>query len=169
MNRSIAWVGIVLVLAGIALVAFPIYMTGHELLDDEQIVGCLVAPVGLFVVLLAAISVDPSTTTVAGAFGNPDEPSRRGPRSVPLPPRDRSSPYASVYCRSCRTVITSDLARCPRCSRARECHRCGRPLGQVLDRPTCPTCAHAEPFCDCPILARPATASIGREARFVPR
>jgi RNA polymerase subunit RPABC4/transcription elongation factor Spt4 len=165
MNRSTAWVGIVLVMAGIALAAFPIYMTGHEQLDDEQIVGCLLAPVGLFVVLIAAVSVDPATTTVPGAFGNPDEPPGRAPRPVPSPPRLGASPYASVYCRNCRAVITADLARCPRCSRARECHRCGRPLGQVLDRPTCPRCGHAEPFCDCPILVRPAAVSVGRGVR----
>jgi len=162
MNRSTAWVGIGLVLVGIALVAFPIYTTGREMLDDEQLVGFLLAPVGLFVVLIAAVSVDPRTTTVAGAFGNPDETPAPGTSAAAVPRRRFVSPYASVYCRSCRAVITADLARCPRCARSRECHVCTRPLGQVLDRPTCPTCARAEPFCNCPILARGASGTAVR-------
>jgi len=169
MNRSTAGIGIAIVLVGIALVAFPIYTTGHEWLDDEQIVGFLLAPVGLFVVLIAAVAVDPRTTTIAGAFGNPEEPTPPGKGSAAPSPSRRTSPYASVYCRSCRAVITADLARCPRCSRARECHGCGRPLGLVLDRPTCPTCARAEPFCNCPFLQRSATLTVGRGARSVVR
>lgn len=169
MNRSTAWIGIAIVLVGVGLVTFPIYTTGHESLDDEQIVGFLVAPVGLFVVLIAAVSVDPRTTTIAGAFGNPDEPVPTGKGSAETSLPRRISPYASVYCRSCRAVITSDLARCPRCSRARECHGCGRPLGLVLDRPTCPTCARAEPFCNCPFLQRSGTLTVGRGARIVVR
>jgi hypothetical protein len=165
MNRSIAWVGIALVLVGMGLVAFPIAVLGREELDPEQILGFLAAPLGLFVVLIAAVSVDPTRTTIVGTFGNPDEPppSASGPSGAS--PRPRSSPTAPVYCRYCRAVITADLSRCPRCSRARECRTCGRPLGQVLERPTCPTCAQAEPFCSCPYLARPAPARVGRGAR----
>ena len=169
MNRSIAGIGIAAILVGIALAAFPIYTTGREFLDDEQIAGCLITPVGLFVVLIAAVSVDPRTTTVAGTFGNPEEAAPVAPAGAGVAPPKRTNPYAAVYCRSCRSVITSDLARCPRCSRARECHRCGRPLGLVLDRPTCPTCAQPEPFCNCPLLARSSTVRVGRGARpFTP-
>ena len=165
MNRSIAWIGIGLILAGIGLVASPIAITGREFLDDEQIVGFLLAPVGLFVVLIAAVSVDPTTTTVPGTFGNPDETVREPAAAALASPRPRSHPGATVYCRFCRAVITPDLARCPRCARARDCRTCGRPLGQVLDRPTCPRCARAETFCNCPALARPAAARIGRGTR----
>jgi hypothetical protein len=164
MNRSIAWVGVGIVVVGLGLAAFPIVVSGHEVLDDEQLAGFLVAPFGLFVVLIAAVSVDPTRTTVGGAFGNPDEPPAVGAPGPVAPARRRTNPNLPVYCRYCRAVITADLSRCPRCSRARECRSCGRPLGQVLDRPTCPSCAHAEPFCNCPVLARPAPSRIGRGA-----
>jgi len=167
MNRSIAWVGIALAVLGVGLVAFPIIVTGAEQLDDEQLAGFLVAPLGLFVVLIAAVSVDPMTTTISGTFGNPDELPRPNAPAAPIPARPRASPHAPVYCRACRAVITADLSRCPRCSRARECRNCGRPLGQVLERPTCPTCAQAEPFCNCPVLARHAPARVGRLARGI--
>jgi hypothetical protein len=161
MNRSIAGVGIAVIFLGIGLVAFPIVVTGQEQLDPEQIAGFLVAPVGLFVVLIAAISVDPRRTTIVGPFGNPDETlSLARPAAAP-PPRPRFTPSDPVYCRFCRAVITPDLSRCPRCARARDCRDCGRPLGQVLGRPTCPTCAQPEAFCPCPRLSRPAGATRG--------
>ncbi len=155
MHRSLASVGIAILVVGLALVAFPVIVLNREQLDVEQISGFLIAPVGLFVVMLAASSGDPRRTTVGGAFGNPDEPS-----GVDGPPVARSArprlynPNDAVHCRFCRCVITAELANCPRCSRSRLCRRCGRPLGQVLERPTCPTCAHAEAFCACAELAR---------------
>ena len=165
MNRSIAWVGIGVVMAGIGLVAFPVVVLGHEQLDAEQIVGFLVAPVGLFVVLIAAISVDPYRTTVTGTFGNPDEPVEDASRAAqPGRPRYRH-PDEPVHCRVCRAIIAPELASCPRCYRARECRSCRRPLGQVLDRPTCPTCARPEPFCNCPYLPPPRRDVVGRAAR----
>lgn len=166
MNRSIAWVGVGVVLIGIGLVAFPIVVTGHELLDPEQIVGFLLAPLGLFVVLIAAVSVDPYQTTVSGAFGNPEEAPRPPAAPETSPSRSRyANPNAPVYCRLCHAVITADLAYCPRCARPRECRNCRRPLGQVLDRPTCPACGRAEPFCNCPQLFRAPTPRIGRLSR----
>ncbi len=163
MNRSIAWVGIGVVGLGMALVAFPIAVYGAERLDPEQLAGFLVAPVGLFVVLIAAVSVDPYRTTVPGAFGNKDEapPPSAGTRAAPprAPPRH---PAAAVHCRYCRSMITADLAQCPRCARARDCHGCRRPLGLVLDRPTCPTCARAEAYCNCPYLAPSPAVVPGR-------
>jgi hypothetical protein len=165
MNRSIGWIGVAVVLAGIGLVAFPLVVTGREFLDDEQILGFLVAPLGLFVVLIAAVSVDPRRTTVTGAFGNPDEPASPAASTPAGAPRPRPrSPIEPVHCRYCRSVITADLSQCPRCARARDCRPCGRPLGLVLDRPTCPTCALAEPYCHCPALSRPAPARVGRRA-----
>jgi len=156
MHRSIAGIGIAVILAGFALVAFPIATTGSEQLDLEQLAGFLVAPLGLVVVLIAGLSADPRKTTVAGTFGNPEEPGRQVLSGAPPGTRRRlRNPYEPVHCRHCRSVITAELSNCPRCARARECRTCGRPLGQVLDRPTCPPCARAEPFCNCGLLARP--------------
>ncbi len=165
MNRSLGWVGVGVLLAGLALVALPVALYGREVLDPEQLAGFLIAPVGLFVVMLAAAAVDPRRTTITGTFGNPDEPApSSGP--TPRPPRARLRyPNEAVHCRFCRAVITADLSRCPRCARARECRGCGRPLGQVLERPTCPTCARAEAFCNCAALARSAAPRVRGRAR----
>lgn len=154
MHRSVASIGLVLIVVGLGLAAFPVVVLGREQLDLEQVTGFLLAPVGLFVVMIAASSGDPRRTTVSGTFGNPEEV-RASAAGVEAWERTPGwSPLDAVHCRFCRTVITSDLASCPRCARARDCRNCGRPLGMVLDRPTCPTCARAEAFCDCPTLGR---------------
>ena len=154
-------VGVTVIDLGFAHVAFPIVVTGSELFDVEQEVGLLVAPIGLLVVLIGAVQVNPERTTVGGTFGNPEEIARLRSRSwapTAPPPAVRWNPNEPVHCRFCRTVIAPDLARCPRCARARECRSCGRPLGLVLDRATCPFCGRAEAFCNCPRLARPTGA-----------
>ena len=161
MNRSIGRVGLAIVLAGFALAAFPIVLTGAEHFDIEQEAGILVAPVGLLVILIGAVQVNPERTTVGGTFGNPEERSRlrAGPSATPsLPPRARWSPGDPIYCRYCHTSIHPELARCPRCARARDCRSCGRPLGLVLERATCPFCGRAEPLCYCSPVPRPAAA-----------
>ncbi len=154
MNRSLAYLGVGVILAGFALASFPIVVGGAETFDLEQEVGVLVAPVGLVVVLLAAVAPDPRKTTVLGAFGNPDERVGRSPppRTAPTPAR-RYDPKDAAACRHCRTYIPAELAQCPRCARARDCRSCGRPLGLVLDRATCPRCARPEAFCSCSVLA----------------
>jgi len=161
MNRSIGYIGDLLIGLGFALVAYPIAFTGGEQLDLEQELGFLVAPVGLVVVMLGALAQDPTRTTVAGAFGNPYADLERPARAPAVEPRARRlfNPHEPADCRYCRTVITSDLAQCPRCARARDCRNCGRPLGMVTDRVTCPTCGRAEAFCNCPLLARPTPSS----------
>jgi hypothetical protein len=172
MNRSIAYIGVGLILLGCALVASPIVLTGAEQFDIEQELGLFVAPFGLVVVLLGAVAHDPETTTVAGAFGSSEANVLRAAaearnREAPRPPV-RYNPKEPVACRYCRTNIPADLVQCPRCTRARTCRGCGRLLGMVLDRPTCPTCARAEAFCNCPMLARPV-ATQGTGARGVRR
>lgn len=166
MNRDITGIGVVFIVLGFGLVAYPIVFLGGEQLDLEQEIGFLVAPLGLVVVMLGALAHDPERTTVGGAFGNPEETGRRPERGVRTAADSRSTrifnPHEPVNCRYCRTVITSDLAYCPRCARPRECRNCGRPLGITLDRPTCPTCGRAEPFCSCPLLARPSPVSSAR-------
>jgi len=160
MNRSIAYCGVAVILFGFAMVAFPIVVTGAEQLDLEQEVGFLLAPVGLVVVMLGALALDPSRTTVGGAFGNPERALERPSAGASLDSRERRlfNPHEPVNCRFCGSVITPDLAQCPRCARARDCRNCGRPLGLVMNRATCPTCARVEGFCNCPRLARPAPA-----------
>lgn len=158
MNRDITGIGIVLIVLGFGLVAYPIVFTGGEQLDLEQELGFLLAPIGLVVVMLGALAQNPNRTTVGGAFGNPEvdlyrsSPGRPGeaPRFARF-----ANPNAPVNCRFCRTVIAADLVQCPRCYRPRECRGCGRTLAIVNDRPTCPACGRAEPFCNCHRLARP--------------
>jgi len=161
MNRSIVYIGVVLICIGFALAAFPVATTGSESLDIEDEVGFLLAPLGLVVIMLGAMAQDPSRTTVGGAFGNPDVAFERTVRVPPVDQRARRifNPHEPVDCRFCRTVITADLAQCPRCGRARDCRNCGRPLGFVLNRVTCPACARAEALCNCPSLARPAPST----------
>lgn len=155
MNRAVVWIGIAMVLAGFALAAFPIVVTGREVFDVEQESGTLVAPVGLVVVMLGFTLYDPRATTVRGFFGGEDRPQ-------PVA-RSRSAgtanygPGEADECRACRTPIAWDLAQCPRCARARACRTCGRPLGLVIERPTCPACGRSEATCDCPRL--PARAA----------
>jgi len=156
MNRSIALCGVVLVVGGLALIAYPIAVSGAEHLDLEQELGFLVAPMGLVIVMLGALSMDPTRTTVGGAFGNPDAAAQRSPRGAPFEPRAARvfNPHEPVNCRQCRTLISADLALCPRCARPRECRGCGRPLGVANDRVTCPGCSRVEALCNCPSLAR---------------
>jgi hypothetical protein len=160
MNRSIALIGIVLIVLGFALVAYPIAFTGGEQLDLEQELGFLVAPVGLVVVMLGALAHDPELTTVGGTFGNPDADLARHARNAPTESRATRlyNPHEPVNCRYCRTVIAADLAQCPRCARPRECRSCGRPLGIENDLVTCPGCGRTEGLCNCPRLARPAAS-----------
>jgi hypothetical protein len=160
MNRSIALIGVFVIAFGFALVAYPIALTGTEQLDLEQEVGFLLAPVGLVVVMLGALALNPERTTVGGTFGNPEADLDRTARGRSLEPRPARPfhPYEPVDCRYCRTVITADLAQCPRCARPRECRSCGRPLAMVEDRVTCPACKRTEALCNCPHLARPGAS-----------
>ncbi|MCI4373002.1 MAG: hypothetical protein L3K02_05110 [Thermoplasmata archaeon] len=167
MNRTIVGVAAVLIFFGLALVSFPLWALGSEQFDVEQEIGILFLPFTLVGLLVGLTALDPLTTTVGGAFGNPEfDPS---PAKVPSgSPRTRLAydPVGDVHCPFCRTIITTDLTQCPRCGRARPCRSCERPLGLVLDRPTCPACARAEALCNCPPLPRrtsvPAASSRGR-------
>lgn len=149
MNRSLAYVGVGIVLAGIALVASPIVLTGHMKFNIVPAVGLIVAPLGLGVVGVAAAAIDPRRTTVLGTFGQ-DLPAV--PETVPvapLPSPRPSNPRAPVRCPNCRTVMTYELARCPRCAEDRPCRECGRLLTEVDDRAVCGHCGRAELFCNC--------------------
>ena len=159
MNRSIALIGVVIIVLGFALVAYPIAVTGHEQLDVEQEAGFLAVPVGLVVVMLGALAQNPERTTVGGTFGNPEANLLRRPtRVAPSEPRAKRifNPHEPVDCRYCRTVIAPDLAQCPRCARPRDCRGCGRPLEMVGVQVTCPGCRRSESFCNCAWLGRAA-------------
>jgi hypothetical protein len=168
MNRQSVGVAAVLMFFALALISFPLWALGSEQFDIEQELGILFLPVTLGILLVGLTSIDPSSTTVGGAFGNADfDPVRA--KAVSSAPRYRLAydPRGEVFCRFCRTIIPADLSRCPRCARARPCRSCERPLGVVLARPTCPTCARAEALCNCVPLPRrsagPAPSTRGRQ------
>ncbi|MGI0130857.1 MAG: hypothetical protein ACREDE_00955 [Thermoplasmata archaeon] len=166
MNRSILLVGIGIFLAGCALIASPIAITGQEQFSLGQEAGLFFLPPAFAVMLVGSISDDPRVTTVGGAFGNPDAEFSRSAtgRSGAAPPgRPPYHPHEPVRCRNCSVVIAADLAGCPRCGRPRECRTCGRPLGIVIERPTCPACARPEALCNCPHL--PPRTMVARGAR----
>ncbi|MGD0250654.1 MAG: hypothetical protein ABSB97_07215 [Thermoplasmata archaeon] len=164
MNRSIILLGVVVILAGFALVASPIAITGAEQFDLAQEAGIFLAPVGLLVVMIGAVQANPELTTVGGTFGNPDLAPRRPSGERPTEPTRPAlgfNPKTPVDCHYCRTVIPYDLAICPRCARPRECRGCGWPLGVAEDRTDCPGCHRIEAFCNCPHRSRaPGTSSV---------
>ena len=160
MNRSIALVGVGLILVGFALISSPIVLFGHETFNLEQEAGILLVPVSLLVVLIGGVQPNPERTTVGGTFGNPEVQVRRPPAPKPVEAA-RALGYSlrePVSCRHCRTMIAFDLALCPRCARPRQCRSCARTLGTVDDRTDCPGCHRIEAFCNCPRLTRPTEA-----------
>jgi hypothetical protein len=149
MNRSLAYVGVGVILAGIALVASPIVLTGRMTLGVAPIAGFIIAPLGLFVIGFAAASFDPRRTTVR-TFGQDEPPPRPEPPEELVVAQFRPvNPKAPVRCPNCRTVMTYDLSRCPRCAEDRPCRACARPLASVDDQAVCPGCTRQELFCNC--------------------
>jgi hypothetical protein len=156
MNREMVGVASVLILVAVGLLSFPLWALGSEQFDLEQELGILFLPITLGILLVGLTALDPRSTTVGGAFGNAEfDPAR--PKAPAPASRFRLGydPREEVNCRFCRTIVTAELSRCPRCGRARPCRSCARPLGSVLDRPTCPRCALAEALCNCPPLPHP--------------
>lgn len=151
MNRSIILLGVGILLFAFALIAYPIATTGQEAFDLEQEAGIYLIPPALAVLLVGSISTDPRGTTIGGRFGNPDADldRRAGERPAPDVTGPRYNPHEPARCRYCGSIILAEYAQCPRCARARECRTCNRPLGLVLDRATCPTCARPESRCHC--------------------
>jgi hypothetical protein len=154
MNRTILGMGVAILLVGFALIGYPIAVTGQEQFDLFQEIGLFFLAPAFGVMLIGAISDDPRVTTVGGAFGNPEVDQMRPEekRSAPVRAGLAYHPHESVRCRFCGAIVTADLSQCPRCARPRECRTCGRPLGTVLNRVTCPLCARAEALCNCPHL-----------------
>lgn len=143
-------------LVGIGAVASPIVLTGHETLSLVALAGLILAPVGLVVIAIAAASFDPKRTTVHGTFGGEEATETRahGPSPQAANPY-LANPRAPVRCLNCRTMVTYDLARCPRCAEDRPCRACGRPLTMVDDQVTCPNCRRPEVFCNCSHFGAP--------------
>jgi hypothetical protein len=170
MNRSILLVGIGIFLAGCALIASPIALTGQEEFTLAQEAGLFFLAPAFAVMLVGSISDDPRITTVGGTFGNRDADAARAAETRSNVSRSGGltyHPHESVRCRTCSAIIAADLAQCPRCARARECRTCARPLGVVLERPTCPACARPEALCNCPHLPPRTTSASGALSRRV--
>ena len=168
MNRSILLIGVGILVVGIALISFPIAVTGQELFDPEQEAGLFFIAPAMAVLLVGSISDDPRVTTVGGTFGNPDvepRPAESGRSTMTSRSGLAYNPREPVGCPHCSSIIQADLAQCPRCARPRECRSCGRPVGIVLDRVTCPGCARPEMFCNCPHLPPRAAPSSTRGRR----
>ncbi len=168
MNRPLTSAGVGLVLVGVSLVASPIVLTGRETMTLPSIAGLILAPVGLAVVGIGLVSFDPRLTTVHTAFGDENSPAPRhaaahaaggsGPRLA--------NPRAPVRCANCRTIMTYELARCPRCAQDRPCRGCGRPLVPREEGATCPSCLRPELFCNCSWLSTPVRREVvGRGGR----
>jgi hypothetical protein len=144
-----------LMLGAFALLTYPLWALGSEQFDLEQELGILFLPFGLVTMLVGLTAIDPLTTTIGGTFGNPEFDTAT---RITAPGGARRGldydPREPVNCRQCRSVIPAEYAQCRRCARARPCRSCGRPLGVVLDRPTCPACGQAEPLCNCAGIVR---------------
>lgn len=169
MNRSIAWLGVAVMLLGFGLLASPIVLLGRESFTMEQEAGLLIVPVSLVVVMIGALQANPERTTVGGAFGNREEATRRPVEPVPgsTHPPSPFAPREPVLCRHCRTTIPYDVAFCPRCARPRECRLCGRFLGRAGNDTECLGCRRVEAFCNCPraLRAGPRSAPPPRARR----
>ena len=78
MNRSLALVGLVLVLVAIFLISIPFLVTSAFRIGYEVYVAALLFLVGLGILFQGATAPDPAVTTVGGLLGNPlVEESRR--------------------------------------------------------------------------------------------
>ena len=156
MNRSIAFLGLGILIFGIGLIASPITLTGVESVTPALELGIFVLPVGISVILWGASSPDPRITTVSGVFGNPDENElRRGEAAKRnFDVRYVPGPRESVHCRQCYTLMPWDVAECPRCGRRRQCRACGKTLYFMSGSVRCLPCVREETFCNCPKVTR---------------
>lgn len=133
MNRSLALVGLVLVIVGILLVSIPFLVTSGFQVGYEFYGAGVLFLVGLVILFQAAIASDPHVTTVGGLLGNPivDE-SRKAEEAVTNLPATRvryaPGPKEPVNCRYCYTAIPWNVLDCPRCARPRHCRNCGKQL-----------------------------------------
>jgi hypothetical protein len=165
MNRSLALVGVVLVIVSILLISIPFLVTSAFKVNDAVYATGLVFLVGLVILYQAATSPDPTLTTVGGLLGNPivDEARKaeEAITNVPASPvRYALGPREPVNCRFCYTVIPWNILNCPRCGRPRQCRNCGKQLFELAGGIRCAPCVRDETQCNCPRVrpsgARPA-------------
>jgi hypothetical protein len=155
MNRSLALVGVVLVIVSILLISIPFLVTSSFKVTYIVYVTGLLFLIGLVILYQGATAPDPSVTTVGGLLGNPivDE-SRRAEEAVtnvPLSPvRYAIGPKEPVNCRQCYTAIPWNVVNCPRCGRARQCRNCNKPLFFLAGGVRCAPCVRDESQCNCP-------------------
>lgn len=168
MNRSITFLGLLLLLVAIGCIASPFALTGVERFTLLVELGVFVLPAGLSVILWGAASPNPEMTTVGGLFGNPDENVLRRtlrPATPTWNARYIPGPRESANCRFCYTVIPWDLAQCPRCGRRRECRACGKPLFFLTGAVRCAPCLRDEVYCNCPKVRRTVSTVTGTRGR----
>jgi hypothetical protein len=155
MNRSLALVGVILVIVSILLLSIPFLVTSAFKIGDAVYAAGLLFLVGLIVLFMAATAADPRVTTVGGLLGNPivDESRKveEAVTNVPVSPvRYAPGPRESVNCRFCYTAIPWDVLHCPRCGRARLCRNCGKQLYFLAGGARCAPCVRNEAQCNCP-------------------
>lgn len=160
MNRSLALVGLVLVIVAILLISIPFLVTSAFQVNDAVYATGLLFLVGLVMLFQGARAPDPALTTVGGILGNPivDE-SRKAEEAVlnvpKSPVRYAPGPREPVNCRYCYTGIPWDVLQCPRCGRPRQCRSCGKQLYFLAGAVRCAPCVRNEAECNCPRV-RPA-------------
>ena len=155
MNRTLALLGLVMVIVAILVVSIPFLVTSSFQIGYTLYVAGLLFLVGLIILLQGAMAPDPRVTTVGGLLGNPivDE-SRRAEEAIMGVPtshiRYAPGPKEPVNCRYCYTAIPWDLVDCPRCARPRLCRNCGKRLYFLAGAVRCAPCVRDESICNCP-------------------
>jgi hypothetical protein len=172
MNRSLALVGVVLVIVSILLVSIPFLVTSTFQVNDVLYATGLLFLIGLVILIQAATAPDPRVTTVGGLLGNPiiDEARKAEQAIIGVPVRQvryALGPKEPVNCRFCYTLIPWNVLNCPRCARSRQCRNCGKQLYFLAGAVRCAPCVRDESQCNCPRVrattARPAGArQVGR-------
>lgn len=153
MNRTTVLLGGLVVVAGLGACAYPVAATGQESLGLPLEAGLLTLGAGLGVVLIGGVSPDPRISTVGGFFGNRDED--RVQRWLREHTHSRAalykaSPFESVHCEYCNTLMPAKSLNCPRCARNRRCRTCRKPLFFLAGAVRCGPCVKDEFFCGCP-------------------
>ncbi|MGA7923125.1 MAG: hypothetical protein WCA77_04040 [Thermoplasmata archaeon] len=159
MNRSVVYLGVLALVLALGLFAYPVAVSGSFQLVWETDLAIIALPASLMTILWGATLPDPSLTTVGGVFGSPEENELRRQEAearAAMTARYRSSPHEPTHCRKCYTMVTYDLALCPRCGTARLCRSCAKPLFYLSGAVRCGPCVQDENYCTCPPLARPA-------------